>query len=355
MKTDLLFIQFCYIYQYTSIKIKLELKKNILNFGYAINYKYERMLVHSFDRFYLVTKFILPSMGDLNFSELNYDNTCTYLDDRNIHSADTKKYLLDILAFCKMIDPYISIYIKSYNNTAHNILENEINLILPQINRKQKHGIISTIVSSFIGLMYEGISSFLYHKQTKALHKAVKAMNSKTTIQCNKLIQLENSMLMYSMYNAETLEKLLNMVHQIHNTTSSHERLFAGQQSSLSLRLLYTNALGLLHYSINSLLYLRTIQDKYISLYKELISQLCIHATTIRVLSKGYLPILLITPPKLKEILHEVKTAIRKTNPDYDIVIDRLHLYYDMKLITFGIDKERNLIIQFPVFIQPYT
>ena len=26
-----------------------------------------------------------------------------------------------------------------------------------------------------------------------------------------------------------------------------------------------------------------------------------------------------------------------------------------MKLITFGIDKERNLIIQFPVFIQPYS
>ena len=26
-----------------------------------------------------------------------------------------------------------------------------------------------------------------------------------------------------------------------------------------------------------------------------------------------------------------------------------------MKLVTFGIDKDRNLIIQFPVFIQPYT
>ena len=37
------------------------------------------------------------------------------------------------------------------------------------------------------------------------------------------------------------------------------------------------------------------------------------------------------------------------------LVIDRLHLYYDMMLVTFGIDKERNLIIQFPVFIQPYT
>ena len=60
-------------------------------------------------------------------------------------------------------------------------------------------------------------------------------MDSKTTIQCNKLIQLENSLLMYGFYNAETLEKLTDTVHQIHNMTSSLERLFAGQQSSLTL------------------------------------------------------------------------------------------------------------------------
>ena len=26
-----------------------------------------------------------------------------------------------------------------------------------------------------------------------------------------------------------------------------------------------------------------------------------------------------------------------------------------MKLVTFGVDKDRNLIIQFSVFVQPYT
>ena len=30
-------------------------------------------------------------------------------------------------------------------------------------------------------------------------------------------------------------------------------------------------------------------------------------------------------------------------------------MYYDMKLVTFGINKERNLIVQFPVFVQLYT
>ena len=58
-----------------SIKIKLELQRNILKFGYGINYKYEGMLVHLFDRFYIVTKFILPSIEDIKFSKLKYDNT----------------------------------------------------------------------------------------------------------------------------------------------------------------------------------------------------------------------------------------------------------------------------------------
>ena len=72
-------------------------------------------------------------------------------------------------------------------------------------------------------------------------------------------------------------------------------------------------------------------------------------------MAKGYLPNTLETPSKLKEILTQVRKKLRVTNPDYDLVIDRLHLYYNMHLMTFGIDKDRNLIVQFPIFIQPYT
>ena len=348
----------CYFYQSSSTKNKPELKRNILNFGYGINYKYKGVLVYSFDRFYMVTKFILPSIGDLKFLKINYDNTCMYLDSRNTQRIETRKHMLDLVTFCKNIEPFVVYYnrlIRSYNHTAHNILENETNVILPQVPRKQKHGIITTQVSSFIGSAYEGIYSFLHHKRNKALHKAVEAMDNKVTIQHNKLIQLENSMLMYGIYNAKTLEKLINTVHNVHNATSSHERLFAGQHSSLTLKSLYAHSLGLHHYSINSLLYLRTIQDKYIALYRKLISQLHIYVSAIRILSKGYIPNALIMPSKLEEILTEVRKTVQITNSDYDLVIDRLHLYYDMQLVTFGIDKDKNFIVQFPICIELYT
>ena len=90
-------------------------------------------------------------------------------------------------------------------------------------------------------------------------------------------------------------------------------------------------------------------------MYNEFIKELHTYTKAIRILAKGYLPILLTTPLKLKEVLDAVEVTIRKTNPDYDIVIRRFHLYYDMKWITFSIDRDKNLIIQFPVFIQPYN
>ena len=79
------------------------------------------------------------------------------------------------------------------------------------------------------------------------------------------------------------------------------------------------------------------------------------YANAIRVVLKGYLPISLLPPMKLKKSYKSPKKAIQISNPDYDIVIKTLHLYYDMKLVTFGINEEKNLIVQFPVFVQPYT
>ena len=180
------------------------------------------------------------------------------------------------------------------------------------------------------------------------------AMNNEVNFQCNKLLKLDNTMLMYRIYNAEMLEKLINTVQDIHNVTSSHEKLFAGDHNPALFRLLYMNALGIQQYAFNSLLFLRVVQDKYVSLYKELIIQLRSYVSAIRILAKGYLPTTLVTPSKLQDILNEVRKSLQQTNPDYALVLDRLHLYYDMQLVTFGIDREMNLVIQFPVFIQPY-
>ena len=119
------------------------------------------MLAHLFDRFYVVTKFMLPMIVDIKFSRLNFDDTCAYMKKDYAPNTDSGKYLTELRTYYNKIKPFVSYYsrlIDSYNKTAYNILQNEIKPLLPQKPR-QKHGIITTLVSSFIGLAYEGISS----------------------------------------------------------------------------------------------------------------------------------------------------------------------------------------------------
>ena len=121
------------IREYMAMEIDLgdtELQNNILKFGYGINYKYMGTISHSFDRFYVVTKFELPKVQDLQFANIPYDKGCEHLD-MDIH-----------------------------------------------------------------------------------------VMKNKVVIQHNKIFHLEESMVMYGVYNSDTLEDLIKTVHKLHNTTT---------------------------------------------------------------------------------------------------------------------------------------
>ena len=41
---------------------------NVLRFGYGVNFRYEGMSSHSFDRFYVVMKIEIPKVLDLNLT-----------------------------------------------------------------------------------------------------------------------------------------------------------------------------------------------------------------------------------------------------------------------------------------------
>ena len=91
-------------------------------------------------------------------------------------------------------------------------------------------------------------------------------METKVDIQSNKLIYLEDSMVIYGVYNTETLEKWINTLHEMHNTTTPNERLFTGEFSIAFTW--YVNKNGVNHYAINSLLYLRTLRGKCKNIWK---------------------------------------------------------------------------------------
>ena len=113
------------------------------------------------------------------------------------------------------IAPYIDFYrsqIAYHNMSAYRIMTKDIGLILPTYpsEKRPKQGailasVLGGIASSVIGLAYEGILSFLHHKRHKALHKAVIVMEKKTDLQGNQIHHLEDTMIMYGVYNSDTL------------------------------------------------------------------------------------------------------------------------------------------------------
>ena len=161
------------MHEVLAIDVMPELKKNVLNFGYGANFKYEGMLTHSFDRFYVVAKYKIPKIENLKFATFSFDLTCNHFN------ISKKSYLLRYIRHCRRIAPYVTFYkqqIDYYNQTAYNILQNEIGLILPSFNNNNRKKrflttILGTIASKVIGLAFEGISGFLHHKRHRALQK----------------------------------------------------------------------------------------------------------------------------------------------------------------------------------------
>ena len=89
-------------------------------------------------------------------------------------------------------------------------------------------------------------------------------METKTNIQHNKVMHLEDYMVICWYYNAETLEKLINTVHEMHKSTTPNERLFTGELNSAFMW--YVNKQGVQHYAINLLLYLRMLREIYVKM-----------------------------------------------------------------------------------------
>ena len=261
------------------------------------------MFAHSFDRFYVSKRFVLPTLDDLKLCPIVYNKECQYLRNLDDENDDRiKQNIKDLLFYCAKIRPFMSLYklqISAHNLTAHKILKNEVDLILPkfQEERRNKRGIFGAIISGFLGLAFEGISSFLHHKRHNALQKVVKAMPITMDAQRNKLMHLENLLIMYGVYNAETLSKLVKTAQVLHSHQSLVEQLFTLQNiMAYTIYSKMQDAHRVQPYITNLLLYLHTIKEKYIAVHNEFITQLQIYTKAVRILAKGYLPISLIMP-----------------------------------------------------------
>ena len=84
----------------SAIDIMPKLKRNILNFGYGVNFKYKGMLSHSFDQFYVVAKFELTKVEDLKLTTIDFDSSCSYLSGNGNYIRKLLRHSYGSCSFC---------------------------------------------------------------------------------------------------------------------------------------------------------------------------------------------------------------------------------------------------------------
>ena len=74
---------------------------------------------------------------------------------------------------------------------------------------------------------------------------------------------------MYGRYNSDTLMKLVNMVHQMQNVTTWKEKIFVSEMNDC-LKCNVENIHSKFDYSMDAVLFLTTIKEKYVRCMRNL-------------------------------------------------------------------------------------
>ena len=134
------------------------------------------------------------------------------------------------------------------------------------------------------------------------------------------------------------------------------EELLSGKDHSVATQqFLHASYIGRLLFAHKLNIYLTSVQETQLRLYDELERVLREFLSAVRILSKGYLPASLFPPTILCKITSNALQMVQRKNPDYVLTIKHVTEYYDMKMVTFGVNDSEELVMAFPVFIQDHT
>ena len=111
-----------------------------------------------------------------------------------------------------------------------------------------------------------------------------------------------------------------------------------GQRTDSTQQFLHASSIRRLLFAHKLNVYLTSVQETQLRLYDELERVLREFLSAVRILSKGYLPASLFPPTILHRIISNALQMVQRKNPDYVLMIKHVTEYYDMKMVTFGVN-----------------
>ena len=368
-------------------EISSNLFLNRLNMSFGINYNYNGLLCHSIDRVWIVTKVALPKLEDIYFPDIAFDPDCAFVKGLK-HFRTAALQVENIRNICRSMKPIINLMKGKesyYENAIRKNVQEEIprslhssryshadksiqdpasagQRFLCNTNREtpvHKKKALSALIPAIAGLAtiaVESLNSFLQRKRNKAMDNGMTAIKKDQSLAWNPLRQLENDFLLYGKYNVAQLQDMVSTVNGLRNRTLQIEKLLTGQDlCTLQIAHMTPDVTARMTFMHKLNLYVHSVLERQIRLYEWLLQHLEELLDSIGILSTGHLPPLLFPPTVLKNITTSAINLVHKLHPDYVLAIDHVTAYYDMKLATFGVDHENNMIIAFPIFVKDHT
>ena len=182
------------------------------------------------------------------------------------------------------------------------------------------------------------------------------ALRHDQTLAWNSLRQLEHDFLLYGKYNVEKLQDIVMTVNSLQNRTLSIERLLTGQDMhTLQVAHMAPDVVRRMTFIHKLNLYVHGVLERQIRLYEWLLCHLQGLLDSTGTLSTGYLSPPLFPPTVLQNITANATDMVHRTHPDYALAIKHIIEYYDMKLVTFGLDSDGSMVVAFPVFVKDHA
>ena len=363
---------------------------NHLNISLGINYKYNGLLYHNIDRVWVVTKVILPKLEDITFPDVKFDADCSFVN--KIRDANPSVKTI-IQSMCKSMKPLITLIKQKerfYEMAIQSILKEEIpwslhgkvNSQLGSSNqdpvsagqrfscstkgempmpvcRKKAIAAFIPAIAGLAKIAVESLSMFLQQKRNKAMSQGLNAIRNDQSLTWNSLKQLENDFLLYGKFNIAKLQDIVQTVNRIRNRTLSLEKLLTGQDlCTLQHAHMVPDLLGIegrLTFMHKMNLYIHSVLERQIRLYELMLHHLKDLLDCIGILSTGKLPLMLFPPTVLENITSNAIDMVCHTHPEYELAVGHVTEYYDMKLCTFGIGIQGNMVVAFPIFVKDHS
>ena len=143
----------------------------------------------------------------------------------------------------------------------------------------------------------------------------------------------------------DSLEKTIHTVNHLGGRVHQLEEILLGKDHSLAIRqFVHASILGGILFAHKLNIYLTSVQETQLRLYDELEHVLKEFLTAVGTLSKGYLPAPLFLPTVLHTIISGALKMVQRTNLDYVLTIQHVTEYYDMKMVTFGVNDGKDLL-----------